>query len=298
VEDEARIIREVARRILQGDSITGIMVDLNERNVPTVSGGPWSIATIRTMMLRPRLAGLRQHQGAIVGPAKWPPILDRPTWDAVRVLLSDPSRRPPGQTNARRYVLSGLAKCGVCGTNLKFENPKQASLEPGYECKNPTCRKVRCSAFYLEKFIIKHVVFPRLAERGIKPPSSDGVDDENLNEQIAVLEARLNDVTDEFADDEDVTPGQLRRITHRLRERLNELYGRQAERHHDDVLDGIDGRNVADVWKDLPLARQRAIIGVTVGPFKVYPTNRRGPGFDPDRVDIPPEDERSNGVSN
>ena len=102
------------------------------------------------------------------------------------------------------------------------------------------------------------------------------------------MEARLHQVAMEFADDPDVTPEQLRTITRRLRERLRELQSRQADRVRSDVLAGLDGASVAEVWPTLSLARRRAIIGVTIGSFTVAPASRRGsPRFEPERVDVP-----------
>ncbi|HEX6492074.1 MAG TPA: recombinase family protein, partial [Candidatus Dormibacteraeota bacterium] len=41
VREEAAVIREMAQRILAGDSLRSVATDLNERGVPTVSGGEW-----------------------------------------------------------------------------------------------------------------------------------------------------------------------------------------------------------------------------------------------------------------
>jgi hypothetical protein len=91
---------------------------------------------------------------------------------------------PHGQTNVRRYLLSGFARCGACGARLKVSWRKQAA---SYCCLNPGCRKVRCNAAHLERFILK-LVFARLAERGITPagPAVDA-DAADLDERIAAL---------------------------------------------------------------------------------------------------------------
>ena len=49
-------------------------------------------------------------------PAVWPAIVDRETVEQLRALLRDPKRRVNG--NPRRYLLTGLARCGSCGARL------------------------------------------------------------------------------------------------------------------------------------------------------------------------------------
>jgi site-specific DNA recombinase len=290
VEPEAAIIREVCRRLLTGDSLTGIAADLNEREIPSTDGKKWNPKVIREMVRSPRIAGLRLHQGAVIGTAGWPAIIDRDVWQSLRTLLSDPRRMPHGQTNARRYLLSGFARCGACDDRLKVSWRKQA---PSDCCKNPSCRKVRYNAAHLERFILK-LVLARLAERGISaaaPPVDE--DATSLDERIAGLETRLEQIAEEFADDPDVTPEQVRAMTRRVRSQLDDLRVQQAASLRTSMLqdtyglDGSDRRDPAEVWQDLTLAQQRVVVGMTVGPFKVNPTDYRGRGFDPDRVDVP-----------
>jgi site-specific DNA recombinase len=66
---EAKVVREIARRVLAGEALTAITRDLNERGVPTVSGKRWSNGTVRGIALNPRYAGLRAtHGGRAQGP--------------------------------------------------------------------------------------------------------------------------------------------------------------------------------------------------------------------------------------
>ena len=49
--------------------------------------------------MRPRIAGLRQHQSEVIGEAAWPAIVAREDWEALTAMLNDPSRRskPPSR---------------------------------------------------------------------------------------------------------------------------------------------------------------------------------------------------------
>src|SRR6266516_2422287 len=118
IESEAAIIREIAARLLAGESLHEIARDLNARSISASQGGRWGRNSIRTLLCAPRIAGLRQHRGTVIGDAAWPAILDRATWEGVRAVLLDPNRRAPGHANARHHRLSGIARCAVCQAPL------------------------------------------------------------------------------------------------------------------------------------------------------------------------------------
>jgi hypothetical protein len=45
------------------------------------------------MLMAGRIAGLREHRGAIVAEADWPAIVDREVWEAARAVLAGRTRR-------------------------------------------------------------------------------------------------------------------------------------------------------------------------------------------------------------
>jgi site-specific DNA recombinase len=283
VPQEATIVQEAAARVLAGESLHEIVRDLNSRAVPTVTGAAWSRVSVRTLLCSPRLAGLRQHRGVIVGPAAWPAILDRATWETVRARLTDPSRRPPGQANARKYLLSGILRCAVCEGPLHIHHPGHGG--PGYACRRRGCGKVRVNIAALDEFVTK-LTLARLAKEGVRPVADQR--DQDLDNQIAATEARLRQVAVEFADDPDVTPEQVREMTRRLRARLDDLRSRQADRLESDVLNGLDGPDLSELGPRLPLSRRRAIIGVAIGTVTIAPASRPGsPIFEPERIQVP-----------
>jgi site-specific DNA recombinase len=286
VPEEATIVQELAARVLAGESLHELVRDLRARKVPTSTGASWSRHAVRTLLCSARVAGLRRHRGEIVGPAAWPAILDRTTWEAVRAVLTDPTRRAPGHANTRRFLLSGIARCSLCGGPLHVHHRSRSDHRTNsYACRRRGCGKVAVRVPTLDEFVTR-LVFARLEREGVQPIPSGG--DDRVDEEIVAVEARLRQVAVEFADDPDVTPEQLRTITRRLRDRLQELQSRQADRMRSDVLTGLDAATVADVWPTLSLARRRAIIGVTIGSFTVAPASRRGsPRFEPERIDVP-----------
>ncbi len=89
-ESEADEIRRMADAVIRGQSLRSLAQELNERGVATVKGKRWSSAHLRSMLVRSRLAGLREHRGKIIGQAAWPAILDRSTWEAMKARTGGP----------------------------------------------------------------------------------------------------------------------------------------------------------------------------------------------------------------
>lgn len=148
---EAPIVRELAARTLAGETLYSLASWLEAQDVRTVSGKPWRLLTIRNILLSPRICGLRQHAGQIIGPAAWDPIISPEDGERLRRLLRDPARttaRAP-----RRYLLTGLLTCGRCGATL-LTGPKENRRR--YLCKRypgQGCGRMQIAAEPLERFI-------------------------------------------------------------------------------------------------------------------------------------------------
>ena len=113
---EAEIVREIIARYIAGESARAIAEDLKEREVPTSTGVEWRSTTIRGILLSPRIAGLRAHRGEIVGEAVWEPIIT--VEQRQQVLNVNQQKQAAGRRAPRRYLLSGMLRCGKCGGKL------------------------------------------------------------------------------------------------------------------------------------------------------------------------------------
>ena len=158
-ESEAVVIRECAKRLLAGEALRSICTGLNDRGVPTSTGGQWQAQTLRRMLLSARISGQREHNGEIVADGEWPAIITPAETSRIRALLSDPDRR----TNkvARRYLLVRLLRCGLCGETL-VARPKQGGVR-AYQCaKGPGlsgCGRMSVKADPVEEFVVEAVLY-------------------------------------------------------------------------------------------------------------------------------------------
>jgi site-specific DNA recombinase len=77
---EADAVREAASRVLRGESLRSIAFDFNKRGIKPAGGkkngesniDKWQGSTLRRVLISPRIAGLREHNGEVVGKAVWP----------------------------------------------------------------------------------------------------------------------------------------------------------------------------------------------------------------------------------
>lgn len=126
--EEAAVVRDVAEKVLGGWSLTNIARELAKRGVKGGRGGALTSSSIKTMVTTPAVAGLRIHQGQVIGGGNWQPIIDDATWraccaklGAARVVNGLNGSYPvpaPGRRTARRHLLTGFAFCGVCGARI------------------------------------------------------------------------------------------------------------------------------------------------------------------------------------
>jgi DNA invertase Pin-like site-specific DNA recombinase len=194
-EAQAAVIREIADRLLKGETTRGIVRDLNARGIPAPRGGRWSTTIATKIVKRERNAARRVHQGVVVGPAKWKPILDDDTFDAVLALLNDPVRRVNKIGAAPRHLLSGLLTCGKCG-DTRVWLAQGTGQSDGYACKS--CHGIRRAADPLDRYV-STAICARLAE----PDALDFLADDagrlaEARAQLAGLEAQAAQISDAF----------------------------------------------------------------------------------------------------
>jgi site-specific DNA recombinase len=117
IDVEADAIREAATSLLNGGSLVSVTRRWNSLRLATTAGRPWTSRGVRAVMLSPRIAGLRAHNGDTVT-AKWAPVVTRRDFSRLERLLTDPSRNTGGDYRAR-YLLTGILECGLCGGRMK-----------------------------------------------------------------------------------------------------------------------------------------------------------------------------------
>jgi DNA invertase Pin-like site-specific DNA recombinase len=302
---EAELIRQAAARLIAGDSLRSVCRDWTAKGVTSPTGLPWAPTALKRALLSPRLRGLRQHQGVVLGPAAWPAILDEETAELVARILTSPDRAITKFTG-RSYLLTSILECGGCGAKL-YGGVKHFTSDRAdrmYSCKGGAgfqgCDRVHQLAEPLEVLIAESVLdaldSPEMAER--MRPKAD-------NEQAAVLfdrlqadKARLTLLGDDYGDGTIDKPMFVRQKA-RLSERI-ETVGRALDQiaAARTVTSLPPAGQVRTEWEKASTDRRRAIIAAVVEKVLIHPagSGRRriwrdpesdfGWGFNPELIEI------------
>ncbi len=294
--NEAEIIREMARRVLAGESLHSVCRDLNARGVPTTneSARGWRPVQISTMLKTARISGRRERHGEIVATAIWEPIIDVDTSDRLRRLLGDPGRRKNG--HATKSLLTGLARCASCDGPLiaRPDERGKRRLICATRARRSTSAStagcplgVRIMSDGLEALVTEAVL--QVVDGGALAKLLSRTDDREAVDALAVIDRKLIELAEDWASGSLSRPewqtarGALLDRAEALRRRLDA--GR--------VSAGLEGLPdpLRAAWPELPLHRRRAIVSALVEAVTVSPATRRAPGaqqglVDPERVAI------------
>jgi DNA invertase Pin-like site-specific DNA recombinase len=275
---EAAIIAELTRRIISGESCRSLAAEMRARGVPSARGAPWSAFSIRQIVIRARNAGLREANGKITAPGRWPGIVRREQWEAAKALLTDPARRVnPG--NAPAKLLSGLMTCGVCGLPVR-SGGGGAKGSAAYRCTGNGCVKRNAA---LVDGLVEAYVLAVLKREQVGAPTRPAVSSDVRGEADAVR-LRLDQLEDKYADGDLTRAGYLRNRD-RLTARLADLERTEALALVPGPLEGITPAR----WSTLPLERRRAVVAFLVDVRLMPLPSKRHPYDDPELVEITPK---------
>jgi hypothetical protein len=192
-EAEAAVLCEAAQRVLAGESFRGVALELSDRGLGP-RGKRWpGGSNLAQRLTRPHVVGLRSHHGKLA-PAAWEPILDRETWERLRAIRADPSRRTRKGAPARMLLTGGISRCGKCGAALRARpstaGTRRYGCPPegnhGYGCGGVTRVAEPIDAYVTE------AVLRRLEISDIGPLLTTGDDDfVRLTDEIEAVDAKL-----------------------------------------------------------------------------------------------------------
>lgn len=283
-DSEAQIIRRVFDEFLAGATLGQIASDLNADGFRTRKGARWHSPTIRRLLINPHLAALLppvqpegQNDMAKIDisectPGAWPAIVE------VEKLLAARGRligvKPVHSGTARKWLLSGLAVCGVCGGPVRSA---RAATHPSPRVdgsgKAPTKYHAvyRCVAGHfvrkgemIDEFI-KEVCIERLSRpdaRDLLTQKNEGPDLGVLSTRRAELQSRDETLTTLFVKgriSKAALDTGLDELSLELRD-VNEQIA--ALVHADPLADALSGGDARSWWESetTTLARRRAVV--------------------------------------
>jgi DNA invertase Pin-like site-specific DNA recombinase len=305
-EAEAAIIRELARRLLDGEPQSRLMTELNQRGILTSYGNHWVRTSVTQMMTRPRNGGYIVHAGEITEGVRLPgePILDETTYRRVLALYA---ARKSGRPISGRYVLTGLLDCGLCGHHLngkpRRNHPyKDGTLRRQYWCapSNGGCGRITVDSREMDDWAAEW------AMRELSDPataSSLARAEEELEAQRSRLVAELAEVDglitalDDRLGRRELSLERYERIIkpleadrERYRAEIDELVASSEPRTYARVFTPRDIAylTLLALWDEGDEVEQRRIVTSALRGRKIVVGRGRSARFDPERCRVAP----------
>jgi len=263
--ENAPLIREAVKRILAGETAYAVAKTFNDRGIPTPQGGArWHTGLVSAMVQSPTYAGFRSHKG-VVTKGTWEPIVTAEDHEKLVALLSSRGRVMHRGTEPK-YLLSGIAVCGVCGAVV---HRNKSHGYDAYTCSANT----RCVSRSLPKVDAAVEAAIVALCRGLSRPVRPEADSEA---EVASREAEaLRERLDGFitqAVDGSLSPATLQRIEADLLPKIEEAERRARPKSFVPGLDELFGEHAADRWGQMPLLDRRNVVRhlvtVTILPAK------------------------------
>ena len=239
------------------------------------------------MLSSGRIAGLREHRGQVIGRAAWRPIITAEQRRRILGRLEDQAvsdRRTP-----RRYLLTGLLRCGRCGNTL-FSSARRGTRR--YVCLSGPdhggCGRLTVVAAPLEALIAETVLYrldtPALAAALAGRAAAD-TRTASLAQQIDDDRSQLDELAGLYAAKEITAPEWLR-ARKNIEARLHGSQRLLARQTRSEALSELvgSGEQLRSAWSGVNLTRQHAVVAALLDYATIAPGTTGARALDPNRV--------------
>ncbi len=309
------MVREIVRRVLAGESLISITLDLNQRGVPSpgagmnlkrrangqnAEGSRWNKTSVKKIALRKANIGVRAHtvDGQTTEyPAAWPALITPEQHARVTALLTARATggvKPSSQARPgiRKHMLSWteVGTCGECASWLKVAkrgNSKHGTPAETYVCEAPTACVGRNKA-HVDQHVSDVVVALLSNARGSEAFRPDESAAMAALEKVAGLKARQAVAADDYAAGV-ITREQLLRINQSMGPQIAEAQAeanRLAPKVDLSVIEGLVGPRAEAAWEALGVAQKTQVLEALQLRVTLLKVGRTGPGYNKDSVRI------------
>lgn len=290
-DSEAVVIRDLAARYLAGESLMSLTEWLEASDVPTVGKVNWRTGAVRQILTSPRIAGLRSHNGEIVGDAVWPAIITPAQHHQLVAAFG--RKKITGRRTARRYLLSGMLRCGKCGNKLFSSARREGDRQRRrYVCSSSPdhggCGRLSVVAEPVEEWITEAVLMrldtPAMADALAGRVAAD-------ERQSAVLreldsdQAQMLELSEMWAAKQ-ISSAEWKAAREPIEARIRDAERQLSTFTGTTALAGLVGNSAAlrEDWESLNLTRQAAIVAAVVDFATIQAGAPGSRALDPNRI--------------
>ncbi|WP_330452757.1 MULTISPECIES: recombinase family protein [unclassified Streptomyces] len=293
----AQAIREAQRELLAGVRIGTIRQRWWEEGLGNPRAGTKRMAHhhVEHILTSPRLVGYRTYHGEVLhgedgNPVlgEWETINTLEEWEAVCAAVTDRKLDYPNKNRARKYLLSGIARCSLCKTKIRGQinhkwKPESKASRFKYQCSvvNGGCGKVGRVGEPTDRLIVQLVLEEQRerAATAATPGDQRWPQEEDLelvSQEIAqLIEAEK---TKQISVS---TLLQLLPTKERERDELKLARARFHKERKQSEAKTEAGDLTVDEFFDLPIERQQEIVLHSLSAVMIHPAGRGKRVFDP-----------------
>jgi hypothetical protein len=283
---EAEVLRRMARELLGGSSVRGLVAKLEAEGIRTATGAAFSPITVRRSLTNPRIIGKREVRGKLV-PAEPDPILTADQYRKLRDRFASSKRSRPNAPKLH-LLTGGLAVCVLCERPL-FASPS-STRKDGYACST---RSGGCGRLWINMELLDQAAGEAIVDRlaalapSVEPEVSRLSTAAQISEVLADVRGRKEALVEQFGAGH-ISQAQFDAGVALLTAREESLLDRQDRLLHDGPVELIESWDVFRLsawWATAAKQKQRDLAQLLLDRVVVKPTDRRGqPGLDPERV--------------
>jgi DNA invertase Pin-like site-specific DNA recombinase len=286
-QHDGPIVKDIIARVLAGESLWAIASDLQARGIapPQVQANSpktWRPQGLRLTITRPTYAGLRVHQGKVIGKGDWEALITVEEHEKLLAIFADPARRTTTHRGSQpRHLLTGIATCGVCGCVMGWQNGKRKT--PRYLCDGSSCVVRRGDMVDL---LVSEAIIERLSRPDaitVFAKASDKRVTQAL-EQIDALRARLDGFVEAAAAGE-VSPASLAAVEARLAPQIEAAEKQARTAVTSPLVAAMAGPDARKQWEQMTMADRRTVVRALVE-VVITPSTAKTRGFNPGDIRV------------
>lgn len=291
----ANIVKRIFGMYLDGVSITRIYTRLNEEG-HVGKDIKWSYRTVRQILDNITYTGMVTYHGKSY-PGKHQPIVAKNMYDEVQRQLKIRQIEAEKKYNPRpfqsKYMLSGLLKCGYCGSTLVVNRShrKNKPFRWRYNCPSSHARSqhktyahkggTNCPLHFIYRDEIEKLVISEVKKLALNPDSitknyqhhdDDQIDVEAIQRELESIKRKQDKLVDLYLIADTLNIDDLNERTKKLKDQQKALEAQLKPVDKDDSKKLIDFKKNLAKAKDiekLPYDKQKFIINQLVDTIDV-----------------------------
>ena len=279
--DEAAVVREICKRIIAGETPTGIAYALNQREIPTAEGKRWTGIGVRKCAARASNAAIREHQGKLYYNGTWEPIITHDEYAQVQAALDVRATMKYKRGVGRKYLLTGLVHCAECGNKLSA-TVGSGGRKPAYRCHRTlsndnvqrgcggVSRNIEALELLIQKAVLARLNSPAVLDAIATRKSSDTAVSELLLQRDN-QSARVDQLLTDYATGV-LSADQFRQAKQIAEQKLGELNQELSRLTMHTELAGVDlSVDLETAWAANSLSWRRNLVELLVERVDVLP---------------------------